>query len=360
MIEILDPARDGARIAACLGPGSGYRLVDAWEIAARELRAIAPAAPPPQVRYVVYPWRRTVVKMPAQESFRRLRTTRNRYLIDDSEQRRWCGALIGVAGLSVGSSAVTVCALTGAGRFRLADPDHLGVSNLNRLPASVCDIGASKTVLACRRVLELDPYSAVTAFPQGYRADTAERFLGTAPGAEPLTVLVEEMDDLAAKIEIRLRARAAGIPVVMATDNGDNVILDIERFDLDRDYPLFHGRAGDAAESGAAVSDPRLRARAAQRIVGADITPRTRYSLTEVGRSLTPWPQLGTAATLAGVAAAYAARLLVCANPLPSGRYRIDPDLALCGEAARTATGWNEMDAEDFLAVMNPAEPTQE
>ncbi|MQY20142.1 ThiF family adenylyltransferase [Nocardia macrotermitis] len=360
MIEILDPTRDAARIALLLEPGSGYRLVDAWPIAVREWRAIAPTAPLPEMRYVVYPWRRTVVKLPAAEAYRRLRTTRNRYLIDDSEQRRWSRAVLGIAGLSVGSSALTVCALTGASRFRLADPDHLGLTNLNRLPASVCDIGVSKTVLACRRVLELDPYSSVTAFPRGYDDTTAATFLGTAPGAEPLTVLIEEMDDFAAKIEIRLRARAAGIPVLMATDNGDNVILDVERFDLDSDYPLFHGRAGEVTESLAAVSDPRERARIAQRIVGTEITPRTRYSLTEVGRSLTSWPQLGTAATLAGVAAAYAARLVACGSPLRSGRYRIDPDLALRGAAAAAATRWNEMDTAAFLAVMNPAATTRE
>lgn len=360
MIEILHPTRDGARLAMLLAPGSGYRVVDAWDTAVRELREIDPAATTPPVRYAVYEWRGTVVKLPDAETFWRLRTARNRYLIDEREQRRWSRAPIGVAGLSVGASALTVCSLTGARRFRIADPDQLGPTNLNRLPASVCDIGMRKATLARRRVLEIDPYSSVVTFTQGYTPDIADLFLCGARGDEPLAVLVEEMDDAVAKVDIRRRARAAGIPVLMATDNGDNAILDVERFDLDSDYPLFHGLAGDPATlSGDALADPRARARIAQRIVGADLTPRTRYSLTEVGRSLRSWPQLGTAAAVAGAVAAYAARVIACGHPLPSGRYRIDLDRALLGAGADVAAGAHEMDRDEFLAAMAPAEPRQ-
>ncbi|WP_026343762.1 ThiF family adenylyltransferase [Nocardia sp. BMG111209] len=359
MMEILDPARDGDRIAAVLAR-PGYRLVDAWTPAVEEYRALDPAAGPIDVRYVVYEYRRLVVKMTNAVTHYRLCTTRNRHLIDDLEQARWAAAPIGVAGLSVGASALSVCALTGARRFRIADPDRLGLTNLNRLPASVCDIGMRKTTLAYRRVLELDPYAEVSVFDEGITADTVDEFLGLNPGGEPLAVLVEEMDDAAAKIDVRRRARAAGIPVVMATDNGDNVILDVERFDLDRAYPLLHGAAEAVPDPAPEAStDPRRRAATAARIVGADITPRTRFSLTEVGASLRSWPQLGTAATVAGATAAYAARLIVCGDPLPSGRFRVDLDRALLGAAADTATRWNELDRADFLAAMATDDPTQ-
>ncbi|MRH91685.1 thiamine biosynthesis protein ThiF [Nocardia sp. SYP-A9097] len=358
MMRILDPQLDRHQIDALLA--AGYRLVDAWSTAANELRELDPESDPPGVRYAVYDWRHTLVELPDPESFWRLRTARNRYLIDEPEQRAWARALIGIAGLSVGSSALTVCALTGAQRFHLADPDRLGVTNLNRLPASVCDIGTRKTTLARRRVLELDPYASLRMFSDGVTPASADHFLGTAPGGERLTVLVEEMDDLTAKVDIRRRARRAGIPVVMATDNGDNAIVDIERFDLDPDYPLFHGRAGDlTALSGTALADPRERARIAQHIVGPEITPRTRYSLTEVGRSLQSWPQLGTAATLAGATAAYAARLIACGHALPSGRYRLDLDRALLGDAADTAQRWNELSEADFRTAM-ASDPTRE
>lgn len=105
---------------------------------------------------------------------------------------------------------------------------------------------------------------------------------------------MEEMDGLAIKVRIRIKAHAARIPVLMVTDNGDNAILDVERFDPD--YALFHGAAGELEGlSDAELTDPRCRVGIANAIAGSDTTPRTRFALTEVGRSLPSWPQLGTA-----------------------------------------------------------------
>ncbi|MEU6582478.1 ThiF family adenylyltransferase [Nocardia sp. NPDC046763] len=375
MISILDPAVDADIIAAVLAPESGYRFVDGWVTALPELATLdrpsacgrgldpdryAATAWPPDIRdrmsrYIVYPWRRTVVKLPESHYFRWLRSARNRYLIDRDEQTVWTGALIGIAGLSIGASVLSACALTGAGRFRLADTDVLGPTNLNRLPASVCDLGVTKLELAQRRTLELDPYTEITAVAEGYSPESAPRFLGTGPDREPLAVLLEEMDDFAMKVDIRLRARRARIPVLMVTDHGDNVILDIERYDLDAEYPLFHGRAGDLGETTAArLSDPRTRARLANLIVGPEVTPRTRFSLTQVGQSLPSWPQLGTAATAAGAFGALAARLLVTGAELPSGRYRLDLDAAILGAAARRSDRWNELSEAEFTALMAP------
>lgn len=365
MIEILDPKCDAARIALFRSAGSAYRFVDGWESARDELSAIDAFDPTAQLdwndadvvekasRYIVYPWRSIVVRLPDREHFHRLRTARNRFLLDDQEQDQWSHALIGVAGLSVGSSVVSVCSLTGARRFRLADPDTLGPSNLNRLLGSVCDLGESKVTLAQRRLLETDPYTEVAPFPDGYSQGASEAFLGGG-GNERLAVLMEEMDNLAMKVAVRLHARARRIPVIMATDNGDNVILDVERYDLEPDYELFHGRAGDLSTmTEDELNAPERRLKVANAIVGSGVTPRTRYSLTQVGVRLSSWPQLGTAATAAGSIAALAARLLVCGADLSSGRYRVDLDRILLGEAAERAGRWNELDEDEFADIMS-------
>jgi hypothetical protein len=200
-----------------------------------------------------------------------------------------------------------------------------------------------------RRTLEVDPYSDLEAFPAGYTPEIADAFIGTGD-TERLAVLVEEMDDLVLKVDIRLKARAAHVPVVMVTDNGDNAILDVERFDLDSDYPLFHGLAGDLAASPADLNDPIQRVNVASAIVGSQITPRTRFSLTQVGRTLPSWPQLGTAATVGGALGALAARYIACGVPLPSGRYRVDLDESLLGARAHETRRWNELDEGEFLA----------
>jgi len=373
MIEILDPVTDRPRIDALLDPEAGIRLVDAWktalpELASLDLPHLSPGTTDAKAsldeyvaavwteanveaasRYVMFPWRSTIVRLPEAEVFWRLRTARNRYLIDEGEQRKWSAAFIGIAGLSVGAAVLAACSLTGARRFRLAEGDTLGPTNLNRLTGSVCDLGEPKLTLAMRRTFEGDPYSDLEAFPAGYTPGTADAFIGTG-STERLTVLVEEMDDLALKVDIRFKAREARVPVVMVTDNGDNAILDVERFDLDSGYPLFHGLAGDLATNPADLNDPVQRVNIASAIVGSKITPRTRFSLTQVGRTLPSWPQLGTAATVGGALGALAARYIACGVPLPSGRYRVDLDEILLGVRAHSTGRWNELDETEFLA----------
>lgn len=336
MIEILHPVDHKDRIADVCSDGSGYQFVDGWEHALPELQSLERFSASPlvadetnldqQSRYIVFPWRAAIVRLPEDELFYRLRTTRNRYLITDEEQTVWSRALVAIAGLSVGASVLNACSLTGARNFRLADPDTLGPSNLNRLSESVCDIGVAKSTLAHRRILERDPYSTVALFDAGYSPDVASAFLDPSGGARP-AVVIEEMDNLAMKVDIRRRARDARLPVVMVTDDGDNVIVDVERYDLEPDYPLFHGRAGKIDElSPTELTDDRNRVRIADAIVGSDTSPRTKFSMTEVGKSLASWPQLGTAATLAGAVGAMVARKLVCGDEVLSGRSHIRID----------------------------------
>jgi hypothetical protein len=374
VIELLDPSQDRARIEQ-LRTDPSVRQVDGWDTALPELAgldlphltpgssdALASVADYMEswsderqeaaTKYAYFPWRHTLVRLPNAELFLRLRTARNRYLINDEEQRLWTGALIGIAGLSVGSSVLAACNLTGARRFRLAERDVLGPTNLNRLAGSVCDLGMPKITLAIRRTVEADPYAEIQDFPRGYQPEAANEFIGGG-GVEPLAVLLEEMDDLALKVEIRVRARAAQVPVVMVTDNGDNAILDVERFDLEPDYPLFHGRAGSIEDDITSLNDPIRRVSVASAIVGSGVTPAMRFSLSQVGRTLPSWPQLGTAATLGGAFGALAARLIVSGAPLPSGRYRIDMDDVLLGDFAGDASRWNQLGEEEFLAGLH-------
>lgn len=348
----------------------GYDYVDGWVQAAPELRELyaLPSVDPdarsgPHLdfddpdaverasRYVVFPWRTTVVRLPDAEIFHHLRTARNRYLLTEIEQQAWSNAIVAVAGLSIGSSAVAACSLTGARRFRIADHDTLAPTNLNRIAGSVCDLGRSKLQLAHRRILEADPFATVEGFDAGYGATSAPAFLGLDGVAPAAAVVIDEIDDVAMKIDIRRRARAAGIPVVTATDLGNNVILDVERYDQDPTYPIFHGRGEDFSPADAADPVQRLRMTAA--IVGDEATARMRYSATQIGRSLPSWPQLGTTATTAGAFAATAARLIVCGAALESGRYRLDIDTELLS-GHDSAERWNELDADTFAALITP------
>lgn len=273
--------------------------------------------------WVYYPWRMSLVHLPKADDFFKLKTARNKFLINHEEQQQFYNTKIGIAGLSVGLSVVNSLTLSGGGgHMRIADFDNLSIVNLNRLHSSVCDLGRRKSIIAARKIYEINPFQELEIFDDGITDESMDNFFGN--NDRKLSVFVEEMDDLQLKIETRIRARKLRIPVVMATDNGDNAIIDVERFDLEPDRKLFHG----------SVSESRLlrvkkdlnmseRIKLASAIVGADITPRTRMSLTKVGTKIPAWPQLGNAATLSGVCVSYVVRRIVTGLDMPSGRYEV-------------------------------------
>ncbi len=142
-------------------------------------------------RWAYYPWRRTLVGVLDRAPFVRLRTDRNRNKITADEQVRLSALRVGVVGLSVGHAVAHTLALEGlCGELRLADFDEIEVSNLNRVPASLLDLGVNKAVVAARRIAELDPYLATSVCTAGVTPENLDGFL------DGLDVLVEECDSL--------------------------------------------------------------------------------------------------------------------------------------------------------------------
>lgn len=307
---------------ATLRSDPGIEFVDR----AAELRSALAELRPPAVgdladepiRWAHFPWRRTVVTVLGPRAHSRLRLDRNRNLITASEQQRLGRLRVGVIGLSVGHAVAHTLAAQGVcGELRLADFDGLEVSNLNRVPASLVDVGVNKAVVAARRIAELDPYLPVQVMTDGVTAATVEEFL------DGLDVVVEECDSLDVKVLVREHARALRIPVLMATS--DRGLLDVERFDVDPSRPLLHGLLGNidsAALSGLTSKD---KVPYVLRILDASaLSSRMAASLVEVGTSLTTWPQLAGEVALGATAVTEAVRRIGLGEPLSSGRVRMD------------------------------------
>lgn len=298
-----------------------------------ELRpAVDDAVATEPTRWAYFPWRRTVVGILGPRAHGRLRLDRNRNLITADEQQRLGRLRVGVVGLSVGHAIAHTLAAQGVcGELRLADFDELDVSNLNRVPASLVDVGVNKAVVAARRIAELDPYLPVRVMTEGVTPATVEEFL------DGLDVVVEECDSLDVKVLVREHARARRLPVLMATS--DRGLLDIERFDLDPTRPLLHGLLGDidsAALSGLTSKD---KVPYVLRILDATaLSPRMAASLVEVGTSLTTWPQLAGEVALGATAVTEAVRRIGLGESLPSGRVRIDAAAMLDGVTDPLAT----------------------
>jgi hypothetical protein len=272
-----------------------------------------------------FPWNKTLAHyLPADEHFE-IRTARNRNIITTEEQHTLYGLRVAYAGLSVGShGALTFALMGGAQHSKIADPDEVSPSNLNRIRFDFLSVGRKKTDLMKEYVWQLNPYALIDSFDEGVTPENMDSFL------KDIDVLVEETDNLEMKILLRLEARKRGIPVVMATDNGDNIIIEIERFDLDREKQLFNGALGDITLEEFRSFPPHELPKLATRIAGPDlVTERMMSSLLEVGKTIYSWPQLGDAATLSGVAIAYTLKRLALGEPVVEEKREINLDATL-------------------------------
>lgn len=275
------------------------------------------------VRWAYYPWRRAAVAVLGPRGFGILRLDRNRNNITTAEQLRLRALTIGVAGLSVGHIIAHTLAAQGlCGRVRLADFDELELSNLNRVPATVFDLGLNKAHVAARRIAELDPYIRVEVRDAGITGDTVDAFL------DDLDIVIEECDSLEMKAILRLGARDRRLPVLMATS--DRGIVDVERFDQEPERPILHGLLGQLDVGLLPGMSSREKIPHMLRHLEADrISPRAAASLIEVDRSLSTWPQLAADVGIGASALTEAVRRIGLSEPLRSGRCRIDVGCAL-------------------------------
>ncbi|USI91364.1 Rv1355c family protein [Rhodococcus pyridinivorans] len=303
--------------------GRGIILKDRLDEQLEGLAAFGEGTRGEAARWAYYPWRGQAVRILGPAGFERLRLDRNRNKITEGEQARLRSAVVGVVGLSVGHAVAHTLALEGAcGALRLADHDILELSNLNRLPASVLDLGVNKAVIAARRIAELDPYLPVQVWSGGVKPESIEHFF------EGLDLVIDECDSLDVKLLLRTNAARRRIPIVMHTS--DRGLLDVERFDLEGEQQPFHGLLGDIAPEGLRTLSSRDKVPYVLKLLDAkQISERLAASLLEVGESLEAWPQLGGDVGLGGATVATAVRGIVLGDPVPSGRCRMDLDLRL-------------------------------
>ncbi|MFI5035633.1 MAG: Rv1355c family protein [Acidimicrobiales bacterium] len=325
---------------------SSLQIVDRLEEQRQQLFQTIPPPKPAVLeegaRWVYYPWRRAVVRLLASRPFTALRLDRNRNKLTTSEQSRLRTLRVGVVGLSAGHTIAHVLAMEGlVGEMRLADFDTLELSNLNRVPASVLDLGVNKAVVAARRISEIDPYLKVVVVPEGVNRENLPAFL------EGLDVVIEECDSLDMKFLVREAARERRIPVIMETS--DRGVLDVERFDLEPDRPIFHGLLGDMDSGKLAGLSLAEKAPFVIRLIGPrEASSRGAASLLEVGQTVTGWPQLGSEITLGAATVAAAVRRIGLSGELPSGRVRFDVEEILSG------LGPVEVDLEAEVDLFTP------
>lgn len=271
--------------------------------------------------WVYYPWRKTLIHVLDEQEFVEVRTNRNQLKITEAERDTLANKKVGIIGLSVGHAiALTMAMERTCGILRIADFDELDLSNLNRLRTGIFNLSVPKVIIAAREIVEIDPFIQVEIFPTGVSRDNYDDFLG---GNGQLDLLVEVCDSFEVKIESRICARKFRIPVVM--DTNDRGMLDVERFDLEPERPIFHGLVDDLTREKLDMLSEGERLRYLMQLVDAEnLSDRMKKSVPEIKKSIISWPQLASEVVLGSAMTTSVCRRLLLGQPVLSGRYYLD------------------------------------
>lgn len=274
--------------------------------------------------WIYYPWSKKLIHLLNKAEFIEVRTNRNKNKITIEEQAVLQSKKIGVIGLSVGQSiALTLAMERTCGELRLADFDTAELSNLNRIRTGVDNLGLSKTVIAAREIYEIDPFLKVKIYSEGLTKENIDDFFLTDG---KLDLFVEVCDSLDIKIESRFKAKELKIPVVM--DTNDRGMLDIERFDLETDRPIFHGYLDNFVTDNSISVTDNNRTKILMSILSFEsLSERMKLSMAEIGITINTWPQLASSVVLGGAITTDISRRILLNQHTKSGRYYVDLDV---------------------------------
>lgn len=275
--------------------------------------------------WIYYPWRNTLVHTVEEKAYFKLRTARNKNIITEVEQLKYHEMKIGIIGLSIGSVILSTIVATGGPKLiKLADYDSIEITNLNRMKGTLLDVTKNKAQVAALNTWEIDPFINLDVGNDAITKDNIEEFI---IGNPKLDLFIDSMDSLELKVIARQICKKARIPCLMATSNGDGEILDVERFDLEPNKQLFHGRLGDIKPDDLKYATPAEWVKKALQIVDESVlTKRVKESISEIGKSLAGVPQLSSTLQISGAMVSFAIRKIANKEPLPSGRYMISLD----------------------------------
>ncbi|MDO8584754.1 MAG: ThiF family adenylyltransferase [bacterium] len=244
-------------------------------------------------------------------------------------------SVIAVAGASVGGSIIHAVAMDiRPDNLKIADKSLYKMENINRVRLGYWDMVRpnadreavadmmlrNKADVTAAQLYSIDPYLNVYVYNEGITEKNIARFFEGEGEEPPINILIEEVDDPRIKLLLREEARRRRVPLIMATDVGSAVQLDISRYDLDGALPLTYGTSDEELyeKMNAVYGNPGDRKTF---FAFVDALLGTQYRQGELalvieGKTEIPTstiiPQLGsTIAVAAGIVAETAARILL-------------------------------------------------
>ena len=162
--------------------------------------------------------------------------SRTRMLLGDDAMARLAAARVAVFGAGgVGGYVVEALARSGVGALELIDDDTVSLTNINRqIIALHSTVGMPKVDAARARVLDICPQTQVIAHRAFFTPETAAQFDFTQ-----YSYVVDAIDTVSGKIELAVRAHAAGVPILSCMGAGNKLdptafeVTDISKTSVD-------------------------------------------------------------------------------------------------------------------------------
>ena len=133
-------------------------------------------------------------------------------------------AIFGIGG--VGGYVAEALARSGVGSFVLVDDDKVCLTNLNRqIIATRKTVGKYKAEVMRDRILEINPDAEVEVRKCFYLPENADEF-----DFNEYSYVVDAVDTVTAKLEIIMRAKECGVPVISSMGAGNK--LDPTKFQV--------------------------------------------------------------------------------------------------------------------------------
>ena len=126
-------------------------------------------------------------------------------------------AVFGVGG--VGGQAAEALARGGVGKLILIDNDVVSVSNINRQVIALhSTVGQPKTEVMAARIRDICPDTIVKTHNMFYLPETADDL-----PFDGWDYIIDAIDTVSGKLEIAVRAKAAGVPLISCMGTGNKL-----------------------------------------------------------------------------------------------------------------------------------------
>lgn len=153
--------------------------------------------------------------------------SRTQLLLGKDNMDRLAEAKVAIFGIGgVGGYVAEALARSGVGSFVLVDDDKVCFTNLNRqIIATRKTVGKYKAEVMRDRILEINPDAEVEVRKCFYLPENADEF-----DFNEYSYVVDAVDTVTAKLEIIMRAKECGVPVISSMGAGNK--LDPTKFQV--------------------------------------------------------------------------------------------------------------------------------